>query len=291
MNNVSPLLDVKNLSFSYNPSIQDQEVLKNVTFKVHPGEILGILGPNGGGKTTLLKLITGQLKADSGEITFYDKDELISRPPMSYIPQKEAINLSYPLTVNELLMCARQPFEKVSEVEVAEALKKVSFNKDPHQKVNSLSGGEFQRVLLAKADLNRSKIILMDEPTKGLDGVGQDKLLTLIQEFKREKQAAILLVEHNIAQVLRHGDRLLCLNRTFHWHDHKDHLEKNILENTYHCEFEHLLIHEKVGDILAHDHHQCEVHDHLPHEGSHQDNEKGKDKDKDKAEHESEEKP
>lgn len=186
---------------------------------------------------------------------------------MSYIPQKEFINSAYPLTVSELLRCARLPFGKVSDHEIEAALAKVSYDKDPHRKVTGLSGGEFQRVLLAKAYLNESQLILMDEPTKGLDGVGQDKLLELIQEFKSEKQAGILLIEHNIAQVLRHGDRLLCLNRTFHWHDHRDQLEKNILENTYHCEFEHLLIHEQKGDILEHDHHQCAEHEegHPPH--------------------------
>jgi zinc transport system ATP-binding protein len=192
---------------------------------------------------------------------------------MSYIPQKELINNSYPLTVRELLKCARLPKETVSDNEIAQALKKVSYTKDPTQKVVSLSGGEFQRVLLAKAYLSHSRLILMDEPTKGLDGVGQDKLLELIQEFKTEKQAAILLIEHNIAQVLRHGDRLLCLNRTFHWHDHRSQLEKNILEDTYHCEFEHLLIHEQKGDILDHDHEQCIDHEagHAPHGKKEQD--------------------
>lgn len=253
-----PLLKVTGLNFSYVPG---DEVLKGVTFSVHEGEILGILGPNGGGKSTLFKCITGQLKPQGGAIEFFDKGKIIPRPAMSYIPQKELINNSYPLTVTELLECARLPYEKVGSHEIRAALKKVSFDKDPRQKVVSLSGGEFQRVLLAKAYLNHSRLILMDEPTKGLDGVGQDKLLELIQEFKNEKQAGILLIEHNIAQVLRHGDRLLCLNRTFHWHDHRHQLEKNILENTYHCEFEHLLIHEQKGDILDHDHQQCAHHD------------------------------
>jgi zinc transport system ATP-binding protein len=71
-----------------------------------------------------------------------------------------------------------------------------------------------------------------------------------------------ILVDHNISQVLKHCDRLLCLNKTYHWHDHKNQVNKTILEDTYHCEFEHLLIHEKKGDILSHDHHQCEIDDH-----------------------------
>lgn len=254
-------LDVSGLSFSYQ---EGADVLKEVSFKVGPGEILGILGPNGGGKSTLLKLITGALKPQKGEILFKDSNgHKISRPRMSYIPQREAINLSYPMTVEELLMSARIPQESlITHEEVEAALKKVSFQKPIDQKIATLSGGEFQRILLAKAWLYKANIILMDEPTKGLDGVGQDKLLKLVQEFKTENKAAILLVDHNIAQVLRHGDRLLCLNKTFHWHNHKDSLEKNVLENTYHCEFEHLMIHELKGNILEHDHHHCDGHHH-----------------------------
>lgn len=250
-------LEVKNLSFSYS---RESEVLKDVSFSVGPGEILGILGPNGGGKSTLLKLIMGAIKPQRGEISFIDAEgKRISRPAMSYIPQREAINLSYPMTVEELLKSARLPLGRVSDDEVAKALERVSFTKDPKQKVATLSGGEFQRILLAKAYLYKASLILMDEPTKGLDGVGQDKLLKLVQEFKSENQAAILLVDHNIAQVLRHGDRLLCLNKTFHWHNHKAAIEKGVLEDTYHCEFEHLMIHELKGNILEHDHHHCGI--------------------------------
>lgn len=250
-------LEVKDLCFSYPP---DHEVLRNVSFTVGPGEILGILGPNGGGKSTLLKLITGALKQEKGTIIYKNSEgERVAQPRMSYIPQREAINLSYPLTVEELLLSARLPKGKVTASEVQEALDRVSFKKSPKQKIITLSGGEFQRILLAKAFLFKASVILMDEPTKGLDGVGQDKLLKLVQEFKTENKAAILLVDHNIAQVLKHGDRLLCLNKTFHWHNHRDSLEKNVLEDTYHCEFEHLMIHEVKGNILEHDHHHCDI--------------------------------
>ena len=251
-------LKVENLSFSYT-STSETQALKDVSFSVGPGEILGILGPNGGGKSTLLKLIVGRLTNKKGSITFLDENKnKIALPKISYIPQREEINLSYPITVEEVLLSAREPFGKVKDLEVQEALEKVSFTKDPKQKIITLSGGEFQRVLLAKAFLINASLILMDEPTKGLDGIGQDKMLKLIQEFKNEHHATIILVEHNIAQVLRHADRILCLNKSFHWHDHKDSLEKDILENTYHCEFEHLMIHESKGSILDHDHHYCD---------------------------------
>lgn len=261
------LLSVEGLSFTYKGT-HAQQVLKGVSFELSQGEILGILGPNGGGKSTLLRIITGLLKGHRGSIKFYQDQKEIERPSMTYIPQKETLNQSYPMTVLEFLKGARLPKSSVTDEEVSTALEKVSFKKGTQQILTTLSGGEFQRVLLAKAYLNKSSLVLMDEPTKGLDGVGQDRLLEVIHDFKTQNNAGIILVEHNIAQVLKHSDRLLCLNRTFHWHDHKDLLKKDVLESTYHCEFEHLMIHELKGDILDHDHHQCHEPDHGPKEES-----------------------
>ncbi len=259
-------IEVKELSFSYSPSdfskaissdLKEREILHKITFQVNKGEILGILGPNGGGKSTLLKILAGLLSPTSGKIHF-DKDA--QKSGIIYIPQKDQRNLSYPITIFEYLESSRLPHELVSQKECLEALKKVNLELPIDQNISGLSGGEFQRVLLAKAFLQKSEIILMDEPTKGLDGIGQDKLLELLGEFK--KNAAVILVDHNIAQVLKHCDRLLCLNKSFHWHDHRSQLKKDVLEHTYHCEFEHLLIHEKSDNILEHEHHACTEHDH-----------------------------
>ncbi len=258
---------VKDLSFSYpakefeNLADSDREILHKITFEVSRGEILGILGPNGGGKSTLLKLLAGLLKPTSGTIEYPHTDH---QEGIIYIPQKDLRNLSYPITIFEYLESSRLPQDKVSKAQCLEAIERVELKRPIDQQMSGLSGGEYQRVLLAKAYLQKSKLILMDEPTKGLDGIGQDKLLELLGEFKKE--AAVILVDHNIAQVLKHCDRLLCLNKSFHWHDHRSQLNKDILEHTYHCEFEHLLIHEKGGDILQHEHHACLHHNHEGHD-------------------------
>lgn len=258
-------VQVRELSFSYPKAAfqkADQEsenfqlILDRITFEVSKGEILGILGPNGGGKSTLLKILAGLLKPTSGSLTYHLEDK---NRGIIYIPQKDQRNLSYPITILEFLESARLPGSKIPKSECIHALERVELKRPVNQPMSGLSGGEFQRVLLAKAFLQKSQLILMDEPTKGLDGIGQDKLLELLGEFK--KNAAVILVDHNIAQVLKHCDRLLCLNKSFHWHDHKSQLKKNILEDTYHCEFEHLLIHENTDDILNHDHHKCSHHD------------------------------
>jgi zinc transport system ATP-binding protein len=261
-------IKVNQLSYSYPLSDfqkgQDslREILHGITFEVSEGEILGILGPNGGGKSTLLKLLAGLLTPTSGLIEFSSQS---MKKGIIYIPQKDQRNLSYPKTIREFLESARLPLEKVNLEECMEALEKVDLQRPIDQPLYGLSGGEYQRVLLAKAYIQKSRIILMDEPTKGLDGIGQDKLLELLSELKRK--AAIILVDHNIAQVLKHCDRLLCLNKNYHWHDHRSQINKDILQHTYHCEFEHLMIHEQAEDILEHEHHACAL-EHHPHQHS-----------------------
>lgn len=253
----SALISLENLSFHYKGGLFEKEkseaILQDLTFQVSKGETLGILGPNGGGKSTLLKILAGLLTPSTGHIHFHKQ-----LTGLTYIPQKDQRNMAFPITIEEYLLTSCLPQGSVTQQECREALAKVNFERPLDQKISGLSGGEFQRVLLARAFLQKSEVILMDEPTKGLDGIGQDKLLELLGEFK--EHAAIILVDHNIAQVLRHCDRLLCLNKSFHWHNHPSQLDGSVLKHTYHCELEHLLIHENSGNIMSHDHHQCEDH-------------------------------
>ena len=181
---------------------------------------------------------------------------------MAYLPQKDIAQAGLPLTVTELLFAP--PFKGKKE-DVTSALKQVDMLHKESELVSELSGGEYQRVLLAKVVLNKPQLVVLDEPTKGLDGKGQDQLLSLIQKIKKDQNMSILMVDHNIQQVLKHCDRLLCLNRSFHWHDTKELVNKEILESTYHCEFEHLAIHEQGGDILNHPHEHCGLDHHEDH--------------------------
>jgi zinc transport system ATP-binding protein len=254
------LLEVKNLNFEYK---KGQPVLENLNFSLKKGEILGILGPNGGGKSTLLKILVGLLSAPKNSL-FFDNGST-SRPPILYIPQRDqGQNQVFPVSIRDVLKTAKLLKGSVSEEEMLEALKKVDLNKNLDTLTRELSGGEYQRLLLAKAWPSHAPLLILDEPTKGLDGQGQDRLLAILQEIRKEKESSIILVDHNITQVLRHCDRLLCLNRTYHWHDQTEMVSKNILETTYHCEFEHLLIHEKGRDIIQHPHHACDHPEHQP---------------------------
>lgn len=263
-----PILRADKISFSYNG---DAPTLKDISFSLFAGESLGVLGPNGGGKSTLMKIIVGLLKADSGDLFFEEKlsSEYKVYPfeKFSYVPQNSELNTILPVKVSEYMEFARSLYKKhTSTSDIDELLDLVGILHKKDSLISKLSGGEKQRVLLARALINRPKLLLLDEPTKGLDSNGQDQLLAIIEKIKTRDKTAVMIVDHNINQIIRNCHKILCLNRTYHWHDHRDLLTKNILEDVYHCEFEHLLIHE--NDLKNNteqtdaDHHLFCDHDH-----------------------------
>ena len=250
------LIETQKLGFCYPSS--STTILEGIDLHLEKGDILGIIGPNGGGKSTLLKILAGLYAPTKGRLLYRGEDykKICSYSPITYLPQQSPHEILLPITLEEWLKIACLPVSIPSLKQIHQALEKVVLSKKPQTLVSQLSGGEYQRLLLAKAWLSQGEIILMDEPTKGLDGNGQDCLLLLIKELRKEKQVGIILIDHNIQQVLKHCDRILCLNKSFHWHDTRQAINNEILEKTYHCEFEHILIHERGGNILQHHHSQ-----------------------------------
>lgn len=258
MSSATPILKADKISFSY----EGEAILKDISFSLFPGESLGVLGPNGGGKSTLMKIIAGLLKASSGSLFFDQKPELFS-----YVPQNSELNAILPVKVYEYMDFTKSLYKKhIATSDSDELLELVGILQKKDYLISKLSGGEKQRVLLARALINNPRLLLLDEPTKGLDSSGQDQLLAIIEKIKTRDKTAVIIVDHNINQIIRNCHKILCLNRTYHWHNHRDLLTKNILEDVYHCEFEHLLIHE--NDLLnnteqkAFDHHLFCDHDH-----------------------------
>ncbi|MBP9680982.1 MAG: metal ABC transporter ATP-binding protein [Bacteriovorax sp.] len=268
-----PLLHAEKICYSYNG---ENPTLKDISFSLYEGESLGVLGPNGGGKSTLMKIIAGLILPDSGEIFFEGKksSDFKTYPyeKFSYVPQHSELNSILPVKVSEYMDFAKSLYKNISQNEIDELLNLVGIFHKKDSLISKLSGGEKQRVLLARALLNKPKLLLLDEPTKGLDSNGQDQLLTIIEKIKTRDHSAVMIVDHNINQIIRNCHKILCLNRTYHWHDHRDLLTKNILEDIYHCEFEHLLIHENdlqnKSEHSYSDHHFCN-HDHTHHPGAH----------------------
>lgn len=257
-------LKAENLSYTFRQS--SELIFEHINFTLKEGEILGIIGPNGGGKSTLLKLIGGLLEQRDGQkkgllsCQLNQKDYLT---PIAYLPQKENLNLDLPISAAEVIASAqlakkrhldRPDFTSFFSDSLIERLE---LRPLLEKKFNQLSGGQRQRVLMCRALLTNSPLILFDEPTKGLDTQGQDQLMELLAEIKKSGKQAMIVVDHNISQVLRHSDKILCLNRTSHWHDRKELFNQKILNSIYHCEFEHQMIHEQAQGPDIPDHKHC----------------------------------
>jgi zinc transport system ATP-binding protein len=238
------LLKLENIEFSYAANV----ILKDINLELFQGEALGIVGPNGGGKSTLLKLITKSLRPSKGNIQYGH------HPIIGYVPQYLNLNSTMPISVQELItMNLIKKSPKTMNLEELLALTGLLEKKD--QLVRRLSGGEKQRALIARALINAPELIVLDEPTTGLDSTGQDQLYALLSKIKKELNTGIVIVDHNLSQILKHCDKILCLNKTSHWHNQKELLTNDILSSIYHCEFEHILIHE--GGHAHESHDQC----------------------------------
>lgn len=178
------------------------EVLHDVTLSVRPAEIVTILGPNGSGKSTLLRALLGIISPSHGRV---------SRAPglrIGYVPQRLAIDRAMPMTVRRFLSLPA----RVPDREAAEALGRVGLETLGAAQMASLSGGQFQRVLLARALLPRPQLLILDEPTQGLDQPGEAAFYRLIDEVRAETGAAVLMVSHDLHVVMAASDRVICLN-------------------------------------------------------------------------------
>ena len=183
-------------------SISSKTILQDINLKIHEGQILTLIGPNGAGKTTLIRIILGILKADKGSIYL--------RPSLriGYMPQKLVINSTLPITVAGFLRLVRPRTNN----EATNLLERLGINHLKGQQITSLSGGEMQRVLLARALLRDPHLLILDEPAQGVDIVGQSKLYDLINEIRAEKGCGILMISHDLHIVMSTTNEVVCLN-------------------------------------------------------------------------------
>ena len=182
--------------------LQGVEVLSHVTMRLTEGEIVTILGPNGSGKSTLLRALLGIVPVRVGRVT---------RAPglrIGYVPQRLAVDSSLPMTVRRFLSLP----QRVTDADAAQALVRVGLEDIGGRQMAGLSGGQFQRVLLARALLSRPQLLVLDEPTQGLDQPGEAAFYRLIAEVRAETGAAVLMVSHDLHVVMAASDRVICLN-------------------------------------------------------------------------------
>lgn len=192
------LISVRGLGFRRN----GRDILSAVDFDVRPGEIVTLIGPNGAGKTTLVKLVLGIEQPDRGYVARSASTRI------GYVPQRFEVERAIPITVERFLVLGHA----VSAESVANALKEVGAERTAHQQLSQLSGGETQRVLIARALLRNPNLLVLDEPARGVDYAGEADLYDLIGRLCEEHQLGVLLISHDLHVVMAKSDRVICLN-------------------------------------------------------------------------------
>ncbi|POP76081.1 zinc ABC transporter ATP-binding protein ZnuC [Pseudomonas syringae] len=184
-------------------TLSGQNVLDDIQLSVKPGEIVTLIGPNGAGKTTLVRAVLGLLKPDSGSV--WRKPKL----RVGYMPQKLHVDQTLPLSVLRFLRLV----PGVDRTAAASALEEVGAGKVIDSPIQGISGGEMQRVLLARALLRKPELLVLDEPVQGVDVAGQAELYSLITRLRDRHQCGVLMVSHDLHLVMSTTDQVVCLNR------------------------------------------------------------------------------
>ncbi|MGY4676162.1 zinc ABC transporter ATP-binding protein ZnuC [Pasteurella sp. P03HT] len=194
-----PLIELKNIHVIF----EQKKALQNINLTIYPNSIITIVGPNGGGKSTLLKVLLKLLPPTSGEV-HYSKQVRIG-----YVPQKIHLDHSLPITVERFLSLKKG----LKKQEIQETLTLLSISHLTQNTMQKLSGGEMQRVLLARAILNKPNLLVLDEPTQGVDIHGQVELYQLIHQTQQKLNCAILMVSHDLNIVMADTHQVICINQ------------------------------------------------------------------------------
>jgi zinc transport system ATP-binding protein len=226
------LFDFDRISFRYGSEL----ILDSVTLQIRRGDFLALLGPNGSGKSTLIRIILGLLKPEKGTVRIMGQDleNFNSWDRIGYVPQKVTdLDPLFPASVKEvvamgLLSDKRWPrfLNPDDEAVIDEALDLMEMRSHKNRRVWTLSGGQQQRVFIARALASRPEILLLDEPTAGVDGVTQERFYDMLERINREKGVTMILVTHDIGVVTKHVNKVACLNQKLIFHgSHEDFCE------------------------------------------------------------------
>ncbi len=208
------ILEVEKLSFGYDGT----KLFDDVTFDVNYGDFAAIIGDNGVGKSTMIKLLLGILKPDSGAVRIYGENVVSMRsfPGVGYVPQNSGASVSdFPASVGEIVEMSvtdKKLRGKARKQAVAEALEGVGMASFSKRLISELSGGQQQRVMLARVLINHPKLLILDEPTVGIDGDSIDNLLAILHNQNIGNDVTILMVTHDLARVAPYVNRVLCIS-------------------------------------------------------------------------------
>jgi zinc transport system ATP-binding protein len=237
-------------------------VLLDITLSVPAGGTLAIIGPNGAGKTTLAKILLGELRGYRGEAM------VLGRPPgelprtglVGYVPQHRTALGHFPLTARHAVMLGLirrrglfRPFRAADRRAADEALEAVEIRPLARRPMEQLSGGQVQRVCIARALVSQPKMLILDEPTVGIDEAGQQRFIALVGRLREQFGLTVVMVSHDIRAVASLADTVACLNVTLHYHAHPEALSPQVLYEVFHCDFEAMHDHLHQRGVCDHD--------------------------------------
>jgi zinc transport system ATP-binding protein len=247
-----PAIDIRHLSFSYGA----QAILDDISLTVEPGDFWGLIGPNGGGKSTLLKLILGMLSPDSGVIQVLGESPDKAHTRIGYVPQNVHLNVHFPIAVSDVVLMGRlaprrlgRPYSQSDREIASNCLEEVGMTAFTRRPMAHLSGGERQRVIIARALATEPEILLLDEPTSSIDPQFEEDLFVILERLNQ--RITILLVTHDIGVISRHVRSIACLNHRLVCH-HEGEITEGMLNATYQCPVD--LIAHGVPHRVLHQH-------------------------------------
>lgn len=231
MPNKNVIIDLSNIAFSYH----SQPFLHDINLKVYENDFLGVIGPNGGGKTTLIKIILGLIQPDQGQIRVLGQSPQAARKQIGYLAQYEELDLDFPINVMETILLGRLDgklgyhYNQKDHHIASTMLEKLNLDELKDKTLDQLSGGQLQRVFLARALTTEAKILILDEPLNNLDAHSREEFYNALDQLK--DAITIIVIDHNLEMLSKHVNRVACINKCI-----QESLEEHDLKNIKHEE-------------------------------------------------------
>lgn len=235
---MTPIIKINNLSAGYN----GKTIIKDVCLTIYENDFLGIIGPNGGGKTTLLRSLLGLIKPYKGSITFYRKGTPCHDITLGYLPQYNKIDKDFPISVYNVVMSGLSKnkslfgsYSKAHHQQTEQTLSELGIADLANKHIGALSGGQLQRVLLARAVVSKPDVLVLDEPNTYIDRLFQDQMYEMLSNIN--KHCAIVMTNHDIGTVLQNVKNIACMNGSLHYHSSSE-ISEEWIEKHFGCPIE-----------------------------------------------------